>query len=422
MLLEHRTALIDGAGGAVRTAGARAFAVESASSGRAGGAEVVRLGIQHILDGGLDDDNGEHLAARLGISHRRLRHLFQTYAGITPDQLARSSRAHFARRMLGDTDLPVTDIAFASGFGSLRQFNRIIHATFGTTPMALRARRRRDDSLVDAGGLVVCLGSSTGPVWEAMLAHLRTHAIAGVESVDRDAYRRTIVVDGECGGLEVRRSRSSEVLMRAHLLGWRDLLDIVQKARRIFTLDVDLEGADRGPRAGRGLRIPGTWEPFEVGIRAIIGRERSADDANALASCVAEAYGQSVQGFSAWGLTRTFPTAQALAHAELDGIGLTAGETIAVGMFAESVMRGDVRLDQRVPLDQFIESLLAIPGVDMTTAHYLALRIGVTVPDRWVAQGGLRQYLGQRRSQTTRLDNSDMQTDKRKSPFPISTS
>src|SRR5579862_4398150 len=85
----------------------------SGSSGKAADAATVRLGIQLILDGGLDVDNGDRLAARLGVSHRRLRDLFQTHAGITPDQLARASRAHFARRMLDDTDLPVTDIAFA---------------------------------------------------------------------------------------------------------------------------------------------------------------------------------------------------------------------------------------------------------------------------------------------------------------------
>jgi AraC family transcriptional regulator of adaptative response / DNA-3-methyladenine glycosylase II len=107
--------------------------------------------MQLILDGGLDVDSGADLASRLGVSARRLRHLFQTYAGITPDQLARLSRAHFARRMLDDTDLPVTDIAFASGFGSLRQFNRTMSAVFGGTPLALRMRRRRCDDPMPEG-------------------------------------------------------------------------------------------------------------------------------------------------------------------------------------------------------------------------------------------------------------------------------
>src|ERR1700691_4762777 len=156
-------------------------------AGKAADAEMVRLGIQLILDGGLDVDNGDRLAARLGVSHRRLRDLFQTYAGITPDQLARSSRAHFARRMLDDTDLPVTDIAFASGFGSLRQFNRTMSGIFRATPHALRARRRRADCRIADGGLQVRLGSCSTPKWEAMVAHLTTHAIAGVEHVDRDA-------------------------------------------------------------------------------------------------------------------------------------------------------------------------------------------------------------------------------------------
>jgi AraC family transcriptional regulator of adaptative response / DNA-3-methyladenine glycosylase II len=382
--------------------------------------EIVRLGIQFILDGALDDDDGEALAARLGVSHRRLRHLFQTIAGITPDRLARSSRSHFARRMLENTDLPVTDIAFASGFGSLRQFNRAIAATFGATPMALRARQRRGDSLMSTGGLVVRLGSSPEPVWAAMLAHLRTHAIPGVENVHRETYRRIVVIDGDVGAFEVRRSRTGELLMQAHLLGWRNLLHVIQTARRLFNLDVDAETANRGP--GLGMRIPGTWEPLEVAIRALIGQDRPGVEAGAIAAHLVERNGQSVPGFTHWELTHAFPPAPVIASAELDDIGLTMSEVSTVRTLAESVVNGNLRLDPHVPIDDFTKSLLSIPGVDATTADYVALRIGVTVPDRWVAQGGLRHFLGQRRSQTIGLVNNDTKSLQRKSPIPTSVS
>jgi AraC family transcriptional regulator of adaptative response / DNA-3-methyladenine glycosylase II len=381
---------------------------------------IVRLGIQLILDGALDDDSGEALATRLGVSHRRLRHLFQTLAGITPDQLARSSRTHFARRMLESTELPVTDIAFASGFGSLRQFNRAISATFGATPMALRARQRRGNPLVSTGGLGVRLGSSPGPVWGVMLAHLRTHAIPGVESVDHETYRRVVVIDGDVGAVEVRRSRSGELLMHVHLLGWRNLLDVIQKARRMFNVDVTSETANRVP--GPGTRIPGTWEPLEVAIRALIGRDRTAVAAGAIAARLVARHGQSVPGFAHWELSHAFPPASVIASAQLDDIGLTTSEVSTLRMLAESVVRGDVRLDRQVPLDDFTESLLAIPGVDATTADYVALRIGAEVPDRWVAQGGLRHFLGQRRSQTIGLVNNDTESLQRKSPIPTSVS
>jgi AraC family transcriptional regulator of adaptative response / DNA-3-methyladenine glycosylase II len=387
---------------------------------------MVRLGIQLIVDGGLDVDHGDRLATRLGISHRRLRSLFQTYAGITPDQLARSSRAHFARRMLDDTDLPVTDIAFAAGFGSLRQFNRTMYGIFRTTPLALRARRRRGEPCIADGGVVVRLGSCTVVEWEATVAHLATQAIAGVEHIDRDAYRRMIVVDGEAGALEIRRGTSGEVLLRALLPQWRDLLHVIQSARRLLNLDVDLDAATSALGVAPGMRLPGTWEPFAAGIRAIIGHERDDDDANAIVARMVQRYGQPIPGFSDWGLTHTFPAACALARAQLDGIGLTANDIATVRTFADAVADRDARTSRSLPLDDVVlQALLATPEVNRMTADYVALRIGVrdaVVPDRLVAQGGLRQFLGQRRSQTIRLHNSDMQTREWESPIHTRTS
>jgi AraC family transcriptional regulator of adaptative response / DNA-3-methyladenine glycosylase II len=339
--------------------------------------EIVRLGIQLILDGGLDDDRGDGFAARLGVSHRQLRRLFQIHAGITPDQLARSSRAHFARRMLDETVLPVTDIAFASGFGSLRQFNRTMYSIFRATPHTLRARRLRGDPRVADGGLVVRLGSVNGLEWRALLAHLRTQAIAGVESIDTKAYRRTVEIDGDVGAFEVRIGRPGEVLLRAHLPDWRGMLNAIQQARRIFNLDVELDTASGATRAHPRAPSPGTWDPFETGIRAIIGQERSTHDASAIASRIVQRYGQPAAGFSNWGLTHTFPHVRVLAHAELDGIGLISSAAITLRTFAESVADGDVRLHRNVPLDGIVQSLLNIPGIDPVTAHYVALRMGV---------------------------------------------
>lgn len=393
----------------------------SRTAGKAADAETVRLGIQLILDGGLDVDNGERLAAQLGVSQRRLRDLFQTYAGITPDQLARSSRAHFARRMLDDTDLPVTDIAFASGFGSLRQFNRTMHGIFRATPLALRARRRRGDSRVADGDLSVRLGSCTGQAWEATVAHLAIHAIAGIEYVDHLAYRRTIVIDGDVGALEIRRDVAGDLSMQTLLPHWRDMLHVIQKARRLFNLDVDLESANGVPDTESRVRLPGMWDSFEVGIRAIIGQERNDADASTIAARVVERYGQLAPGLSTWQLTHTFPPAAVLARAEFEGIGLTPSEISTLRTFADAVTDGDVSTTLGVAGDDVVmQSLFATPGVNRMTADYVTQRIGareVVMPDRWVPQGGLRQFLGQRRSPTIRLDNSDIQTAGRKSPI-----
>src|SRR5439155_3587242 len=161
------------------------------------GPELVCRAVQLILDGALDKGTEAELGRRLGVSARHLRRLFAAELGVTPDGLARSARMHFARRLLDDTDLTVTEIAFAAGFGSLRQFNRVCREIFRESPRALRARRRAHDRLAADGGLCLRLPFQ-GPLdWEVLAAYFAARAIPGVEHVSSDVYRRTIVIDGD---------------------------------------------------------------------------------------------------------------------------------------------------------------------------------------------------------------------------------
>ena len=141
------------------------------------------------------DGAGEHdLALRLGVSERHLRRLFDAHVGATPDAVARSRRVHFARRLLIETDLPVAEVGFASGFGSVRQFNRAVKEVFRLAPTALRRRRRRSDRLVATVGVDLRLPYRPPLDWDGMAAFLRSRAIAGVEAADATSYRRTIAV------------------------------------------------------------------------------------------------------------------------------------------------------------------------------------------------------------------------------------
>src|SRR5258708_7242765 len=159
--------------------------------------EIVCEAVQLIIDGALDDGGTEAvLADRIGISPRHLRRLFLQHLGASPDQLARSRRAHFARRLLDDTDLAIADVAFASGFGSLRQFNRTMRDVFGASPTDLRDRRRRADRLAADGGLALRLPVEPGYDWEACRSFLASRAIPRVESVDGNTYRRIITMAG----------------------------------------------------------------------------------------------------------------------------------------------------------------------------------------------------------------------------------
>ncbi|MBA3727902.1 MAG: helix-turn-helix domain-containing protein, partial [Actinobacteria bacterium] len=296
------------------------------------------------------------------------------------------ARAHFARRLLDDTDLTIADISFASGFGSVRQLNRACRELFRAAPRELRARRRSTDRLVADGGLALRLPFQPPLDWEAMLSYFEARAINGVESVSGGTYQRTVVIDGDPGVLELSSGGHDHLLLRAHLPHWEGLIHVAQRARRIFNLDADIEAASEklqsdpiiGPPmiARPGVRVPGTWDPFETGVRAIIGQQVSVRGAGTITARVVERHGTVVPGLQGLGLTHLFPSPAALSTADLGGLGLTSARAAAIRAFARAVADQAVRFDRGSGLNQFIESVTNIPGLGPWTAHYLALRIG----------------------------------------------
>jgi AraC family transcriptional regulator, regulatory protein of adaptative response / DNA-3-methyladenine glycosylase II len=350
------------------------------------GPELVCRAVRLILDGALDGATEEQLSSRLGVSARHLRRLFTSHLGVTPDGLARSARAHFARRLLDDTDLSVLEIALTTGFGSLRQFNRACQEIFRASPRQLRAKRRKADRLVADGGLPLRL-AFRGPLdWDAMLAYLSARAIPGVERASGRTYRRTIVVGGDAGVLELGPGAAEELVLVGHLPHWEELTHLVARARRIANLDLDLDEAvahlSRDPaigavvRARPGLRTPGAWDPFEIGMRAIVGQQVTLAGANTIAGRLVQRFGTPVPGLERFELTHAFPSAAVLAGADLGGLGLTGVRQRAIESFARAVAEETVRLDGSVGLDELVASITRIPGLGPWTAHYLALRLG----------------------------------------------
>ncbi len=366
------------------------------------GPELVCRAVQLIIDGALDGHTEGEVASRLGVSSRHLRRLFLAELGVTPDGLARSRRAHFARRLLDDTDLPTVDVAMAAGFGSVRQLQRACQDIFRAAPGELRARRRSTDRLAADGGLALRLPYDGELDWADLLDYLRARAIPGVEHVDGGTYRRTIVVDGDPGVLELGAGGSDHLILRVHLPHWQDLIHVVQRARRIAGLDFDLAPPTTlfspdpvlGPlvAARPGVRPPGTWDAYETGVRAILGQQVSVAGASTLTGRVAARFGVTVPGLAPMGLSHTFPGPDVLAEADLSGLGLTRARERAVVAFARAVAGGDVRLDRSVGLDDLVASLIAVPGLGPWTAHYVALRLGE--PDAFPATDlGVRRAL-----------------------------
>ena len=350
------------------------------------GPDLVCRAVHLVVGGALDSGTETDLAARLGVSARHLRRLFVEHVGATPDQVARSRRAHFARRLLDDTDLTVTQIAFASGYGSVRQLNRACTEVFRAPPLALRARRRRDDRLAADGGLPLRLPYE-GPLdWDGMLAFLAARAIPGVESVRGGAYRRTVVVGGDPGVVEVSAGPPGELRLVAHLPHWEGLIHVVARVRRIFALDADPSeavgalGDDPvvGPlfRARPGLRVPGCWDGFETGVRIIAGQQVAVATASRMAGAVAARLGRAVPGLDPLGLGTAFPAAADVVPGSLAGIGLTPARQQAVAHFATAVAGGQVVLDGSTGLERLATSLEALPGIGPWTAQALAMRLG----------------------------------------------
>jgi len=303
--------------------------------------ELVCEAVQQIIGGAMDDGGTEAtLAARIGMSTRHLRRLFLTHLGVTPDQLARSRRAHFARRLLDDTDLTVTDIAFAAGFGSLRQFNRTMQEVFRAPPTDLRHRGHRAGRLAADGGLALRLPVVPGYDWDAMRAFLAARLVPGVEAVDGDTYRRTITMAGAPGLLEVSPGREDCLVLRAHLPYWEGLIHLVDRVGLLLGVEFDhsagvaaLSGDPvLGPLVAKrpGLAVPGAWSPFEVGVSAILSGQ---PDRDRLLEAFAARLGIPVPGLQE-GLTHTFPDPATVTSASLARIGLDPAETSAIAALA----------------------------------------------------------------------------------------
>jgi AraC family transcriptional regulator, regulatory protein of adaptative response / DNA-3-methyladenine glycosylase II len=334
-----------------------------------GAPELVCRAVQLIIDGVLDTGTEVTLAARLAVSPRHLRRIFTGQLGVTPDQLARSRRAHFARRLLDDTDLTVTDVAFASGFASLRQFNRQMREVFRASPRELRARRHRADRIAADGGLTMRLPLQPPFDWDAMVAFFADRAIPGVESVAGQVYRRTISLDGAPGALEVYPGGGDHLLLRAHLPYWEGLIHVAERAGRMV-------GAGIGP----ATRAPGAWGPVEVAAHAILAQNcDSHAEVRRHLGALAQNLGPRVPGLP-HGLTHLFPSAEVLASGKLAMLGLPPTAVKSLAALTADVARGDIAFHHAVPRADLLASLTMVPGIEPTTAHQIACRLGHREP------------------------------------------
>ena len=342
-------------------------------------ADLVGRAMRLIADGVVDRDGVGGLAARLGYSERHLHRQLVAELGAGPQAIARAQRAQTARLLVESTSLSFSDVAFAAGFSSIRQFNDTIRAVFARTPTELRKLRRGAQTA--PAGMTLRLPYRE-PFDEDTPAFLGTRCIPGVESYGGRTYARSLPLPHGAGIVELTPA-DGHVACALWLDDLRDLTAAVQRCRSLLDLDADPVavaehlGRDTSLRPfvrnAPGRRIPGTTDPFELAVRAILGQQVSVAGARTLAGRLVEARGKPLTTPSG-GITHLFPTPDALADADLAEVGMPEARRRALRALAAAVADGELVLDRGASRAEAAAALRALPGIGPWTASYVAMR------------------------------------------------
>lgn len=344
--------------------------------------DLVGRAMRLIADGVVDREGVPGLAARLGYTERHVHRQLVAVVGAGPLALARAQRAQTSRVLLETTVVSVTDVAFAAGFRSVRQFNDTIRQVFATTPSDLRARARRHGRPEESGAIALRLPYRAPLDAGGLLAFLGLRAVAGVEELVDGAYRGSLRLPHGQGTVELRPGEG-HVRARFWLADLRDLPAAMQRSRGLLDLDSDPQavvealGADPllGPlvRTAPGRRVPGNVDAHELAVRAVLGQQVSVTGAATLAARLAAAHGEPLER-PLGTVTHTFPTADALSHADPDGLAMPAARKRALLGMAAALAGGELVLDPGVDRGDALARLRALPGIGPWTASYVALR------------------------------------------------
>jgi AraC family transcriptional regulator of adaptative response / DNA-3-methyladenine glycosylase II len=366
-------------------------------------ADLVARALHLIADGLVDSEGVAGLAQRLAVSERHLHRELVAEVGVGPLALARSRRAQTARLLIDQTSLALTMIAFTAGFASIRQFNETMQEVFGCAPSELR----RHTLPTGAGDGRLTLRLQTRPPFHAdeLLSYLERRALPGVEEVTQGRYRRTVALPHSKGIIEIEPIKGAHaVFVHLQLGDLSDLSLLVQRCRQLFDLDTDPAAvatvltADPllAPlvEARPGLRIPGAIDGFELAVRAIVGQQVSVAGARTLAGRLVAALGEPLSKPEGT-LTHLFPSPQQIMQAALQGHGLTQARANALQALGRAVVEEGLVLDRSADREQTFTQLLALPGVGIWTASYIAMR-ALGDPDAFPASDlGLRRAFEQ---------------------------
>jgi AraC family transcriptional regulator of adaptative response / DNA-3-methyladenine glycosylase II len=355
-------------------------------------ARLARRAAELIEDGGLDGGGMAALAGSLGVTDRHLRRAFAAAYGVPPARYLQTRRLLLSKSLLTDTELPITEIAFAAGFGSVRRFNSLFKSRYRLSPAALRktgaAFSRRGGE-----GATLFLGYRPPFGWNKLLSFLADRAIPGVESARDGAYRRTVVM--RSGGERLRGWIAVENMEGKNALAatlapslFPVLPKILARIRNLFDLDNEPGGVFAALAAMNrlkpgicvpGTRLPGCFDPFEMAVRAVLGQQITVKAACTLAGRIARAFGEPMETPFAE-LTHGFPDPETLgglpeaAGNRLGPLGIIGSRARAISALAQSLSAGTITLSPLADPEEEVGKLLSLPGVGHWTAQYLAMR------------------------------------------------
>ena len=345
---------------------------------------TVERALKLIAQGALEQQTEDAFAERLGMTARHLRRLFEQEFGQTPKQLHDNARLNFARKLIMETRLPMTEIAFSAGFLSLRRFNDAVKRRFHRPPSALRSLHK---AAQPTQMIQLSLPYRPPIAWDGVLDYYRRHHIAGLETIVTDTYSRVFTLGGTAttGFFRARaHGYKPELLLEMTISDTRHLLRAVQRIRHMFDLDSDpvliaqafarspflssLQGKYPGARLARG------FDPFETAIGTILGQVISVTRASRLMGQLVAAYGEEIEHPVSGEPVRIFPTPRSLAESNLHGLGITRQKRVAIREFSLRVAEGSIQLEPAQDLDDFKRAVQTVKGIGAWSAEYMALR------------------------------------------------
>ena len=355
---------------------------------------LAQSAASRIAAGALNGRGVDALAHDLGVSERHLRRALQQELGVSPVELAQTHRLLLAKHLLTDTRLPVTRVAFASGFQSLRRFNALFRSRYRLNPQALRSRGGRSAGVEPDDAIRLTLSYRPPLAWEALLTLLRARATPGVEIVDERSYGRTVSIDGRSGTVRLTRpstpahhGSSAPPSLRLEVSASLApvLMQVCARVRHLFDLDAEptrieelllAGGVGPIPTARRGLRVPGAFDGFELAVRAVVGQQVSVKGATTLMARLTDEFGEPAASLDPT-LSRLAATAPRIAEADvarIRGIGLPAARAATIRTLARHVADGALRLEPESDVRTLTRQLTELPGIGSWTAEYIAMR------------------------------------------------